>query len=141
MSNDHNPAATIAGAVASQRRTQRVLISIPVLVIGGNGIEAFRQSTKTITVSAHGCLLSLAKPVLLTQDLRIWNPATNVEVQGKVAFISEGAALTKQVGIEFSEPSPRFWGIAFPPEDWNRAERKLPPGKDSKPALNAKQGA
>ena len=27
--------------------------------------------------------------------------------------------------IEFMDhPSPRFWGIAFPPEDWNPAERK-----------------
>jgi len=23
------------------------------------------------------------------------------------------------VGIEFLEPSPRFWRIAFPPEDWS----------------------
>jgi hypothetical protein len=24
-----------------------------------------------------------------------------------------------EVGIEFLEPAPRFWHIAFPPEDWN----------------------
>ena len=26
--------------------------------------------------------------------------------------------------IEFMDSSPRFWGIAFPSEDWNPAERK-----------------
>jgi hypothetical protein len=23
------------------------------------------------------------------------------------------------VGIEFDEPAPRFWRVAFPPEDWS----------------------
>jgi hypothetical protein len=31
-----------------------------------------------------------------------------------------------EVGLEFSEPVPRFWRITFPPEDWNPADRKLP---------------
>jgi len=26
--------------------------------------------------------------------------------------------------IEFMDSSPGFWGIAFPPDDWNPAERK-----------------
>ena len=28
--------------------------------------------------------------------------------------------------IEFMDSSPRFWGIAFPSEDWNPAEQTLP---------------
>ena len=30
----------------------------------------------------------------------------------------------REIGLEFSEPSPLFWRIAFPPEDWDPSERK-----------------
>ena len=44
------------------------------------------------------------------------------------AKITSEALLTDQnyiQTIEFMDhPSPRFWGITLPPEDWNPAERK-----------------
>jgi hypothetical protein len=46
-------------------------------------------------------------------------------VNGK-AFRQRVESEKAELGIEFLEPQPRFWGIAFPPEDWSRAERKMP---------------
>jgi len=33
--------------------------------------------------------------------------------------IAESHAGKSEVAVEFLEPSPRFWRIAFPPEDWS----------------------
>jgi hypothetical protein len=120
------PPANSAGAVGTKRRTQRVQIAMPIRVSGGQGSSAFDELTKTATVSAHGCLVLLDAIVSRSADLLIVNPATLQEVRGSVVFIEEENSHPRQVGIEFAEPSPRFWGITFPPADWDPAERKLP---------------
>jgi len=45
--------------------------------------------------------------------------------QGEVVEIGESHSGKSEVGIEFLEPSPRFWRIAFPPEDWSAPAPKL----------------
>lgn len=111
----------------SQRRTQRVQIAMPIRVSGGIGGAAFDELTETVTVSAHGCLVRLQAPVAQMQELLLVNPATQQQVQGCVVFIAEESPAPREVGIDFAAPSPHFWGITFPPEDWDPAERKLPP--------------
>ena len=47
------------------------------------------------------------------------------KLQVKITSEALLAGLNYIQRIEFMDhPSPRFWGIAFPPEDWNPAERK-----------------
>lgn len=131
--DDKRVPAANANSLATTRRTQRVHIVIPIIVSGGAGIAAFRHTTKTETVSAHGCLLRLDTPVARLQELSLFNPATRLDVRGTVVFVEEITSLTKDVGIEFTAPSPLFWGISFPPEDWDPSHRKLPP-HESRPA-------
>jgi hypothetical protein len=38
--------------------------------------------------------------------------------------MGQGERGKQEVGLEFAEASPRFWKIAFPPDDWNPADRK-----------------
>jgi hypothetical protein len=47
-----------------QRRSERVLLDVPV-VVRGESIDqiAFEEETFTVTVNAHGALLMLASPV------------------------------------------------------------------------------
>ncbi len=47
-----------------------------------------------------------------------------MEVQCRVVYRKEIEKGRYEVALEFSKPFPRFWGINFPPEDWNPAERK-----------------
>jgi len=104
---------------ANQRRSQRILLSIPVAVSGQrpNGAP-FTERTRTFVVNAHGALVELREPVLVGQRLRVKNLATNEEMNCKVADINPGSNLP-EVGVEFAEACPRFWRVAFPPSDWS----------------------
>jgi hypothetical protein len=117
----------------SQRRTQRVQIAMPIRVSGSTRGIPFDELTETVTVSAHGCLVHLKAAIVQLQELLIVNPATQQQVHGSVVFIGEESH-PPEIGIEFAAPSPLFWGITFPPENWNPAERKLPTNAARQPA-------
>jgi hypothetical protein len=103
----------------TQRRSQRILLSIAVIVSGNraNG-SPFVERTKTLVVNAHGALIELRERVLVKQILRIKNVATNEEVGCTVMDINRVSTEVSEIGIAFSKPAPSFWRVAFPPEDW-----------------------
>ena len=107
------------------RRTQRVHIQMSVIVRGSSQNKLFEEETKTTTVNAQGCLVSLVAPVARGQQVSIVNPKTAEELLCNVVYISDNKASGTEVGLEFTEPSPLFWRIGFPPEDWvDSSERK-----------------
>ena len=105
---------------ANQRRSQRILLSLPIQVSGerANG-SAFTESTHTIVVNAHGALIKLREAVIAGQKLRMKNMATNEELICRVVDINQGQNAHREIGLEFNEPCPRFWRVAFPPADWS----------------------
>lgn len=119
------PGAASEGAI-ERRRTQRVMIAMPVLVRGGSGTKKFEEETTTVSVSANGCLVRLGHPVVRGQEIAIVNPKTAEELPSTVSFIATKEGSKAEVGVEFAEPSPLFWRIAFPPTDWDASERKRP---------------
>jgi hypothetical protein len=133
------PIANSTSAPAVKRRTQRVQIAMPVRVSGGMGKDAFDELSETATVSAHGCLLRLKGIVARLDELLVVNPATQQEVIGTVVFLGEDKSPPREVGIEFAVPSPRFWGITFPPTDWDPSERKLPSNATHRPSSPPKR--
>ena len=109
--------------VAPVRRTQRVQIAMPVLVRG----RQFEEATSTVAVNAHGCLVMLKTPVLREDQVSLVNPKTAEELPSKVVSLGKSEEGKVPVGIEFGEPSPLFWKINFPPDDWvTSVERKRP---------------
>jgi PilZ domain-containing protein len=105
---------------ANQRRSQRILLSVPLRVSGkrANGTP-FVEHTQTLIVNAHGALLQLREPVRDGQLLGIRNVTTGEEMPCKVVDLSPGAKGVAEIGVEFAEPSPRFWRVSFPPADWS----------------------
>jgi hypothetical protein len=105
---------------ANQRRSQRILLSIPLRVSGKrvNG-TAFVEHTKTLIVSAHGALLQLEEPVLQGQSLNLRNVVTGEEVACQVVDLNPGSSGLAEIGVEFAQPNPRFWRVSFPPTDWS----------------------
>jgi hypothetical protein len=92
------------------------------------------ESTNTRTVSAHGALVVLKKNVNTQSPALLGNTKNQMEVQCRVVHRKEIEKDKYEIGLEFSTPVPEFWGINFPPEDWNPAERKeatSPPRLDS----------
>jgi hypothetical protein len=102
------------------RRSQRLMLKMAVIVAGqkANGTN-FAEQTTTAIVNAHGALVLLKETVHGGQLLRIRNVKTGDEQACKVIEVGGQADGKTEVGIEFLEPAPRFWRIAFPPEDWN----------------------
>ena len=113
---------------AERRRSQRVNIAMPVLVRGKRGGQPFEEQALTISVNAHGCMVRVATPLTRLQEVAIVNIKTAEELPCKVTFLGQKEGGKTEVGFEFSEASPVFWRIAFPPEDWDPSERKRPSG-------------
>lgn len=109
-----------------KRRSQRVQLTIPVIVRGKNGATRFEEETQTVAVSANGCLIRLKAQVARGQEISIVNPKTAEELPCSITFLGQRESGKIEVGMEFAESSPLFWRVAFPPADWDPTERKLP---------------
>src|SRR5579863_7829076 len=108
-------------------RTTRVHLAIPVFVYGTRDSGApFKEITQTIAVNVNGCLVTMETPVVKDQPLLITNMKTNEEIACTVVTLGNIVVGKTEVGLRFAQPSPRFWGIGFPPEDWDPADRKRP---------------
>lgn len=103
-----------------QRRSQRLLLRISVIVRGSKGgKDPFEEETQTLVVNAHGALLLMSNEVKTGQELALKNRATQEEQNCKVVYMGPMDNGKVQVGVEFTQPAPTFWHISFPPEDWS----------------------
>jgi hypothetical protein len=104
---------------ATARRSQRLLLAVNVVISGKQAAGApFAEETVTQVVNAHGALILLKQMVLSGDRLRLRNLRTGEEIGCKVVEVGELQGRKSAVGIEFDLPSPRFWRVSFPPEDW-----------------------
>lgn len=108
------------------RRSKRVYIVMPVIVKGQQGVETFEEKVSTESVNAHGCMIRLPKVVNRGQKLTLINVKSQEAIECRVAYIGQSESGKIQAGVEFNRPAGYFWHIAFPPDDWNAAERKKP---------------
>jgi len=103
----------------NRRRSQRVLLRMPILIItrGPDGRHV-SENAFTSSVNAHGALVYMTLKVSDGQKIIIKNPETGEEQFVRVVRSSPAPEGRTEVAIEFLRPSPKFWRIAFPPEDW-----------------------
>ena len=101
------------------RRSQRLLITAKIAVRGecADG-TVFEEQTQTVTVSSHGAMILLNAPVQIGQNLFLRHVDSREEVAAAVVHAGGRQAGKTQFGIEFQTPSPWFWRVAFPPDDW-----------------------
>jgi hypothetical protein len=114
----------LGGPEATRRRSQRVILSLAVTVRTEDGPKdkSFQEETHTLVVNLHGALIALAGKVAKGQKLRVTNRGTHEEQICRVATLGPTSGGKAQVGVEFLKPSPDFWHISFPPEDWASPE-------------------
>lgn len=120
------PATGSHDVFAERRQTHRVQISMPVLVrrAGGNGV--FLEEARTVAVNSQGCVLWLTAEVGREDQLTVVNASTAEEAPCTVAYVGLKQDAKTEIGLKFVQPAPRFWNIAFPPNDWNPDDRKRP---------------
>jgi hypothetical protein len=91
------------------------------VVVSGEGADKrpFYEETYTVVVNAHGALILLEAIVRVGQSLTLRNAKSQEEVLCRVVDLNSSRTGQAEVGVEFLQPSPRFWHIAFPPVDWS----------------------
>jgi hypothetical protein len=101
------------------RRSHRVELTVPVVVYRGPGQgPQFYENTQTLVVSAHGALITLTDLVAPTQKLFVQHSRSGKHLECRVISVNKQRIGPPQVALEFVQPTPSFWEIAFPPADW-----------------------
>jgi hypothetical protein len=104
-----------------------VHLAIPVFVAGThNSGVPFKEITNTVVITANGCLIPLETPVAKEQKLVLANIKSGAEIACHVATFESPKDGKARIGLHFDVPAPRFWGLGFPPEDWDPSKRKRP---------------
>ena len=108
---------TLTGA---RRRSQRVLMQVGIRVRGKDAQgKDFEEMTETLAINAHGALLLLGARVISGAAIQMKHNKTEEEQECHVAFLGPVRSGRAEIGVEFTTPSPNFWRVAFPPEDWS----------------------
>jgi PilZ domain len=105
------PAATRQPTAEERRRSQRVLVRMPVVIyVAGKTLQG-----NTHTVSAGGAMVILKEGISEGTKVTVENPATKAKVEAKVVRPPQMNQEGSLVPVEFATPSPTFWNIFFPP--------------------------
>jgi hypothetical protein len=103
----------------ARRRSQRVLMQVPVRIRGKNGQGVdFEEFTETLAINAHGALVLLTARLTSGAVIHMKHNKTEEEQECHVAFLGPVRGGKAEIGLEFTTPRPTFWRVAFPPEDW-----------------------
>ena len=104
---------------AARRRSQRVLMEVGIHVRGQDAQgKDFAEYTKTLAINAHGALVLLGARVVSGGAVHMRHNKTEEEQECRVAYLGPVRGGESEIGLEFTEPRPTFWRVAFPPEDW-----------------------
>jgi hypothetical protein len=104
---------------SKRRRTGRVPHQARIVLSGADadGFN-FAEETETVTVSKHGLSVRTSYHLNLGQELSVRTKDKNRVAQFQVVWVGQPNTPNEgRVGLEWVEPH-RFWGIEFPPEDW-----------------------
>jgi len=105
--------ATRPPTAEERRRAQRVLLRIRVMVHVAGKQNALEGHTHT--VSASGAMLILPEGLAEGTTVTIENLKAQSKVEARVARPPQMSHEGSLVPVEFTSPSPNFWGIFFPP--------------------------
>lgn len=106
--------------ILNRRKTQRVLVRVPVRVSVQRTPAPHFEETHTLALNAHGALILLSASVGKGQRLELLNIAAGDRAECIVAYLGHRQGDRIEVGVEFSLPNANFWHVAFPPKDWTQ---------------------
>jgi uncharacterized RDD family membrane protein YckC len=113
--------STTAGRRPS-RRTTRVSLNILIIVSGETNAGSFSEESRTVNVNVHGALILLATKVADSQLIKLTNRSTSEQQVCRVVTVKPASGGNLEAGVEFTQPDPNFWRVAFPPADWIQVE-------------------
>ena len=123
--NKATPHSHLGGQVLAgeeRRRSQRVMLKVPVnlkVMVAGKAVTA---NAATVSVNDHGAMLSCTRSFAAQTTLELQNERTGERIDCRVTrtpIENQGGYL---IPIEFATVNPAFWRISFPPRDWKPGE-------------------
>ncbi len=100
-----------------RRRSQRVLIVIPVLMSWTNkdGVR-IKEEAQTEVISRHGAMVRVKGSMMMGSDVELTRPQVHQSTKAKVVWVGKpDAEGFVRVGLELTIPTPEFWGVYLPP--------------------------
>jgi hypothetical protein len=119
--NTPTPRGNHAGATLlgeERRRSQRVILRIPVtlrLMVAGKVVVV---PAATVSVNDHGAMLLCKRSLDAQAIVEMENDRTDEKMQCRVTRTPMENAEGYLIPVEFAKPAPMFWRISFPPRDW-----------------------
>ncbi len=105
-----------------RRRSQRVIIRVPItLVVTENG-ETVRIPAHTVAVNIHGAMVVCPRSLDADTQLELVNGRTEEKIGSRVTRAPRESSEGFLIPVEFTSPSPNFWQISFPPTNWKSPE-------------------
>jgi hypothetical protein len=105
-----------------RRRSQRVIIRVPVtLVVTENG-QTMKIPAHTVAVNIHGAMVVCKRILDADTTLEVVNGRTDEKIGSRVTRAPRDSAEGFLIPLEFTSASPNFWQISFPPTNWKAPE-------------------
>lgn len=112
------PLADATAPGAERRRSQRVLLVIPLEVawISSSGVRVLEHA-ETEVVNAHSALMRMKARLPRGTQVELNRLKMHEKSQGRVVFTGQqGPDGLWRIGVELALASAKFWGVTLPPE-------------------------
>jgi hypothetical protein len=111
----------------SARRSERVLLRIPIRVVGNDTHgNAFDETTYTLVVNRSGALIVVEHLLQLGAVIKITNIKSRISCSFVVVMRAAGSLSgTPEWGVKCLEPEMEIWGVHFPDRSEEPAEANL----------------
>ena len=109
-----------AGLLAGEehRRSQRVIIRVPITLLGTEKGKPVKITAYTVAVNVHGAMVACPRMLDAETNLELVNGRTDEKITTRVTRAARESAEGYLIPVEFTTPSPNFWQISFPPTNW-----------------------
>lgn len=101
-----------------RRRSQRVIIRVPVMLEVTMMGQKITVPAVTVAVNIHGAMALCSRSFDAETRIEVRNERTADCTIVRVTRTPRESAEGYLIPLEFVEPSPNFWRISFPPENW-----------------------
>jgi hypothetical protein len=105
-----------------RRRSQRVIIRVPVTLLVTENGQTVKISAHTVAVNIHGAMIVCPRSLEADTTLEVVNGRTDEKVASRVTRAPRDSSEGFLIPVEFTAPSPNFWQITFPPSNWKAPE-------------------
>ena len=105
-----------------RRRSQRVIIRVPVTLLVTENGQALKISAHTVAVNIHGAMVLSPRSLDAETMVEVVNERTGQQIASRVTRAPRDSAEGFLIPVEFITASPNFWQISFPPTNWKAPE-------------------